>query len=257
MSTPLSALRWGLAWRATSVVPLGEATDASLVGGKAIALGRLIRAGVAVPEGFVLTTDALDGHLGGFGDTATASTQARKGAEKHQELLSTTALSSSVREALTAHAASLLAKGPVVVRSSAVGEDGTAESFAGQLDSILNVTDDAQLERAVRAVWASLWSERVDFYRTARGVPMRGMGVVVQRQVDARVAGVMFTMTSTGEMLVEYGAGLADKLVAGRSRPRAHGDRSRDRRVAALAEQRRLFAHRATDRAASARGARG
>ena len=76
-----------------------------------------------------------------------------------------------------------------------------------------------QLERAVRDVWASLWSERAEFYRTARGVPMRGMGVVVQRQVDARVAGVMFTMTSTGEMLVEYGAGLADRLVAGEVDP--------------------------------------
>jgi rifampicin phosphotransferase len=200
-------------------VPLDAATDASLVGGKAFALGRLIRAGVAVPEGFVLTTGALDGHLGGFGDTATASTQRRRGAEEQQELLSTTALSPGVREALAAHAASLLAKGPVVVRSSAVGEDGAGESFAGQLDSILNVRDDVQLERAVRDVWASLWSERVDFYRTARGVPMRGMGVVVQRQVDARVAGVMFTMTSTGEMLVEYGAGLADKLVAGEVDP--------------------------------------
>ncbi len=142
-------------------VPLDAASDASLVGGKAIALGRLMRAGVAVPEGFVLTTDALDGHLGGFGDTATASTQRRGAAEEQQELLSTTALSPRVREALAGHAASLLAKGPVVVRSSAVGEDGAAESFAGQLDSILDVTDDVQLERAVRDVWASLWSERV------------------------------------------------------------------------------------------------
>jgi pyruvate,water dikinase len=45
------------------------------------------------------------------------------------------------------------------------------------------------------------------------------MGVVVQRQVDARVAGVLFTRTSTGEMLVEYGPGLADKLVAGEVDP--------------------------------------
>ena len=196
-------------------VPLGAATDASLVGGKAYALGRLIRAGVAVPEGFVLTTDALDGHLDKFGDTATASPQRRRGAEEQQQRVLESPLSTRVREALAALAASLLVKGPVVVRSSAIGEDGAAESFAGQLDSILNVGDALQLERAVRDVWASLWSERAESYRTARGVPMRGMGVVVQRQVDARVAGVMFTSTSSGEMLVEYGAGLADKLVAG------------------------------------------
>jgi rifampicin phosphotransferase len=200
-------------------VPLDAATDPSLVGGKAIALGRLIRAGVAVPEGFVLTTDALDGHLDKFGDKATTSPQRRGDAEEQQQRVLESPLPTPVREALAAHAASLLIKGPVVVRSSAVGEDGAAESFAGQLDSILDVADDVQLERAVREVWASLWSERAEFYRAARGVPMRGMGVVVQRQVDARVAGVMFTATSNGDMLVEYGAGLADKLVAGEVDP--------------------------------------
>jgi len=200
-------------------VPLVAATDESLVGGKAYALGRLLRAGVAVPEGFVLTTGALDAHLAAAADTATALTQRRGEVAEQQEFLLTTALSPCVREALASLAAPLLALGPVVVRSSAVGEDGAAESFAGQLESILNVTDDVQLERAVRNVWASLRSERAEFYRTARGVPTRGMGVVVQRQVDARIAGVMFTMTSSGEMLVEYGAGLADKLVAGQVDP--------------------------------------
>jgi pyruvate,water dikinase len=200
-------------------VPLGAATDASLVGGKAFALGRLIRAGVAVPEGFVLTTAALDGQLGGSDNTATASPQRRRAAEEQQERMLESALPMTVREALANHAAPLLAQGPVVVRSSAVGEDGAAESFAGQLDSILNITDAVQLERAVLDVWASLWSERAEFYRRARGVPMRGMGIIVQRQVDARLAGVMFTMTSSGEMLAEYGAGLADRLVAGEVDP--------------------------------------
>ncbi len=167
----------------------------------------------------MLTTGALDEHLDGFGDTATASTQSRRGAEEQQQRVLESPLPTRVREALAAHAAPLLETGPVVVRSSAVGEDGAAESFAGQLDSILDVADGVQLERAVRDVWASLWSERAEFYRRARGVPMRGMGVVVQRQVDARVAGVMFTSTSSGEMLVEYGAGLADKLVAGEVDP--------------------------------------
>jgi len=209
----------GVGVASDACVQLAEATDASLVGGKAYALGRLIRAGVVVPEGFVLTTDALERHLGGFGDTATASTQRRGGAEEQRKRVLESPLPTSVCDALVGHAASLLGQESVVVRSSAVGEDGAGESFAGQLDSILNVTDDVQLERAVRDVWASLWSERAEFYRKARGVPMRGMGVIVQRQVDARVAGVMFTITSTGEMLVEYGAGLADRLVAGEVDP--------------------------------------
>jgi rifampicin phosphotransferase len=71
------------------------------------------------------------------------------------------------------------------------------------------------LERAVLRVWASYWSERVRFYRHARGVAEAGMGVLVQRQVDAKAAGVMFTSTAEGHVLVELTMGLADRLVAG------------------------------------------
>ena len=194
-------------------VALGAMTGESLVGGKAFALGRLIRAGLAVPEGFVLKASALEQQAG--------LAERRGGAETREQgkLCLELPLGAELREALLAVGAAMLAHGPVVVRSSAVGEDGAAESFAGQLESVLDVRDDTELERAVRSVWASLWSERAESYRTARRVPMRGMGVIVQRQVDARVAGVMFTATSSGEMLVEYGAGVADKLVAGEVDP--------------------------------------
>src|SRR5262249_52146368 len=75
------------------------------------------------------------------------------------------------------------------------------------------------LERAVLDVWASLWSERALFYRKARGLGQHGMGVVIQRQIDAKAAGVLFTTTTGGEMLVEYTAGLGDALVAGQIDP--------------------------------------
>src|SRR6185295_8529713 len=114
-----------------------------------------------------------------------------------------------------AAAETLLACGAVVVRSSAVGEDSRGQSFAGQLDSILHVTTLSALEDAVLACWASYFSERASFYRAAREVPSNGMGVVVQHQVDARAAGVLFTDAGDGTMLVEYTAGLADALVAG------------------------------------------
>jgi pyruvate,water dikinase len=185
-------------------VPLAEARDADAIGGKAYALGRMLRAGVAVPDGFVITADALRVHLGASSTGSDAFARVRDAA-----------LPPDVRQEIARVAEELLADGPVVVRSSAIGEDGANESFAGQLDSILHVRDQASLERAVVAVWASLWSERVRFYREARHVAERGMGVVVQRQVDAVAAGVLFTRTISGEMLVEYTAGLADALVAG------------------------------------------
>ena len=136
-------------------------SDVMLVGGKAIALGRAMRAGLRVPTGFVLTTEAFDEHM-----------------RAHSA-----PMSSAMRDELFAAAETLLACGAVVVRSSAVGEDSRGHSFAGQLDSILHVTTLSALEEAVLACWASYWSERASFYRAAREVPSNGMGVVVQHQV--------------------------------------------------------------------------
>ncbi|MEO7366712.1 MAG: PEP/pyruvate-binding domain-containing protein [Gemmatimonadaceae bacterium] len=200
--------------------------DVSMVGGKARALGRMIRSGVRVPPGFVLRTEALETHLceAGIGDTlgllcneadftkaearASVSTAIR-------ELICGAALPEVIRDELISRAHPLLARGPIVVRSSAVGEDSEAASFAGQLDSVLNVSDDESLERAVLSCWASYWSERALFYRRARGMHSAGMGVVVQSQVDAHAAGVMFTDDGSRALLVEYVDGLGDALVAG------------------------------------------
>ena len=168
-------------------------SDVMLVGGKAHALGRAMRAGLRVPTGFVLTTQAFDDHM------------------RAQDA----SMSTAMRDELFAAAETLMACGAVVVRSSAVGEDSRGQSFAGQLDSILHVTTLSGLEEAVLACWASYWAERASFYRAARQVPSNGMGVVVQHQVDARAAGVLFTEAGDGTMLVEYTAGLADALVAG------------------------------------------
>ena len=113
----------------------------------------------------------------------------------------------------------MLARGAVVVRSSAIGEDSSGHSFAGQLDSILNVTNEDALERAVLECWASYWSERALFYCARSKIARAGMGVVIQQQVDARAAGVLFTDAGDGSMLVEYAAGLGDALVSGAINP--------------------------------------
>jgi phosphoenolpyruvate synthase/pyruvate phosphate dikinase len=125
-------------------VPLAQAVDERAVGGKAYALGRMLRAGVDVPDGFVLTARAFDLQVACL---PVASTDVAS-------MVRASGLAPAVREQLMVHAAPLLARGPVVVRSSAIGEDGAAESFAGQLDSILHVADHKAVEDAVRAVWA-------------------------------------------------------------------------------------------------------
>ena len=169
----------------SAVLPLAHAARVPTAGGKAVNLGRLIAAGAPVPEGFVIPHGALN--------------------------------PGAIDEAWHAHSEG----GTVIVRSSAMGEDGAAASFAGQLDSIPGVSTHQQLHSAVMRVWESQWSERVRAYQDARGIPLAGMGVIVQRQIDARISGVLFTVspTSSSEMLLEYCAGLGEALVAGQVDP--------------------------------------
>jgi pyruvate,water dikinase len=205
-----------------------------LVGGKAHNLGRAIHMGLDVPDGFVLTAPALDVHLErsmlrgriesacatvAAADAGGRAAAARSAALMIREMIVTAALPPAVIDTVTATAARLLRGGPVVVRSSAIGEDSARESFAGQLDSFLHIRTEAALVQAVLDCWASCWSERALAYRASRGLTARGMGVVVQRQVDARHAGVMFTTTSDDLVLVEFTAGLGDALVAGEIDP--------------------------------------
>jgi phosphohistidine swiveling domain-containing protein len=181
------------------VLDLTDCDDVAMVGEKAYTLGRLLRAGYNVPRGVVLTVDAFARHHAAGGVPATSVDEC-----------TLTTLAAAGREPSFADGG-----GPVVVRSSAVGEDGAAQSFAGQLESVLHVRSLASLESAVLQVWRSYWSDRVRFYRNARGVAASGIGVIVQRQVDAFAAGVMFTSSTEGQILIELTAGLADRLVAG------------------------------------------
>ncbi|MFY9620678.1 MAG: PEP/pyruvate-binding domain-containing protein [Pyrinomonadaceae bacterium] len=213
------------------IVPLDEATLPELVGGKAHNLCLIAELGLRVPSGFVVTAHAFDSHLEEndlaekiralpqwqtrslAGELGLASQ--RQLSARIRELIVNTPLSPKLCNSLAASAEALLNRGPVVVRSSAIGEDSARASFAGQLDSFLHVRTLPELENALLACWASCWSERAIAYRAARGFEVRGMGVVVQTQVDALAAGVLFTRTAEGAMLVEHTPGLGDALVAG------------------------------------------
>jgi phosphohistidine swiveling domain-containing protein len=208
------------------ICALDVARETDIVGGKASALHRVMRAGLGVPDGFAITTFALEDHLerSGLRERIAAlcdridyrdATGLEFIANSIRSLMLESHLSPSFRDELFANSDVLLACGLVVVRSSGVGEDSREESFAGQLDSILHVASLTRLEQALLECWASFWSARALFYRAARGVRPLGMGVVVQQQVDARSAGVLFTAAGDEQMLVEYTNGLADALVSG------------------------------------------
>ena len=123
------------------------------------------------------------------------------------------------RELLDAHAAHL-GGATVAVRSSAVGEDGSDHSFAGQHDSFLHVGR-AGLIDAVRRCWASPFTERALVYRRIHGIGLQQvrMGVVIQPMVDGQVSGVMFTVHPVSgdrdRLLISAVFGLGEGVVSG------------------------------------------
>jgi pyruvate,water dikinase len=173
-----------------TAVPLSWVNDEQVYGGKAMQLGAAIRAGLPVPDGFALDTTFVD---------AIASGEA--GARAKLEGLCTEFA------------------GHMAVRSSAIGEDSAGASFAGQHATVLNVKGPEAILDAVLTVWQSARTESAMKYRERLGADMTmRMGVVIQRLVDADVAGVLFTcnpVTGHDELVVEAAWGLGEAVVQG------------------------------------------
>ncbi len=113
----------------------------------------------------------------------------------------------------------------MAVRSSATAEDTASASFAGMNETVLNVRGTIFLLDAVRKCWSSLFGARTIYYRAQKGFAQAEMdiAVVVQRQIEATRAGVMFTIdpaTGASDRLVIEGAfGLGESVVSGSVSP--------------------------------------
>lgn len=204
-------------------------------GGKAVNLGELLRAGLPVPPGFYVTTEAyrqamatagLEQVHQGLAATAAADLPALAGlAAAARGLVLSAAVPAGVADAITAAYAALGPDTPVAVRSSATAEDLPFASFAGQQDSFLNVVGAEAVLAAVRKCWASLWTDRAVSYRASHGISPStvALAVVVQRMVDAAVAGVLFTANPvTGrrhEAVIDASPGLGEAVVSGAVNP--------------------------------------
>jgi len=213
--------------------------DKPSVGGKAAGLGELTHAGIPVPPGFVVMAEA-------FGQAMAAldlsESLVRSVADLHPEDVSAIArVAAGVRERITAlplpadvvaqitAAYEALSSGgaaaPVAVRSSGTMEDSATASFAGLQDTYLAVHGAAAVLDAVRRCWASLYNDESVAYRRRLRLPEDGlaMGVVVQRMLRPRAAGVMFTRSPvTGDrsvVAIEGTWGLGSALVAGEVTP--------------------------------------
>src|SRR5438045_1328024 len=193
------------------------AADTADAGGKGANLGELRRAECPVPEGFVITTAsyALAAEAAGVTGETPATARVRLAASPVPA-----GIAHAVREAYRALSAS-----EVAVRSSATAEDLPDASFAGQQDTILDVAGEDAVLEAVRRCWASLWNDRAVAYRATHAVDDASvrLAVVVQRMVDADVAGVLFTadpITGTRRRVsVDAVRGLGERLVSGQVNP--------------------------------------
>jgi phosphohistidine swiveling domain-containing protein len=217
------------------IVPLHAAFEPQVYGDKAANLARVSASGLRIPDGVALPALLLDQHLErcGLGDAlstlAAALDRAGEAAwSHHAEAIRTAVVATPLDPALAEVLAALSQRWPqrrLAVRSSACGEDSREHSFAGQLDTLLDVASGIGLCDAVRQIWASLWSERCLAYQQRRGVRLRALGVIVCEQIDARISGVLFTRppaacaSPSDTMLMEYCDGLGDKLVNGHAAP--------------------------------------
>ena len=161
--------------------------DRALAGGKGAALGEMIRAGFPVPPGFVVLAGAFD----------------------KKEILA------EFKKLKTKY---------IAVRSSATVEDSSTASWAGILESYLNVTEKNLLE-SIKKCRASIDSPRVIAYGKQKGLNKQkiSVAVVIQKMIQSEISGVCFTAHPTtgdrNEMVIEADRGLGDKIVGGKITP--------------------------------------
>jgi pyruvate,water dikinase len=209
--------------------------DVSCAGGKGASLGELLRAGIRVPDGFVVTTAAFRQaveHVTVQGEriaeraAAIDPDDAGAAAAEIRAAVECAPLPPQVVEAIIAGYERLCAEAgrrdmPVAVRSSATSEDSAEVSFAGLQDTYLWVSGGDSVVEHVRRCWASLYSVESVTYRRRRGIPETdlAMAVVVQQMVGARSSGVMFTRSPlTGDrsvVAIDASWGLGSAVVSG------------------------------------------
>lgn len=193
------------------LIDLADAEPATS-GGKAAVLARLCKVGLPVPPGFVVPTAAYEEAVAGL-DLAVAAQRQIEQVPLAPELVE------AISRALD-RLAGPSGDGCVAVRSSATDEDTADATAAGQHDTFLGVSGAERVADAVRRCWASLWSERAVGYRCWRAADgpdgSSTIAVLVQRLVDAEVAGVMFTGT---DIRIEASWGLGESVVSGRVTP--------------------------------------
>lgn len=210
------------------------------LGGKCTSLAIMTAAGMPVPPGFAVTTDAFDAvmnqttlrdhiakHINGMDPNNVKDVDTR--AAQIRELIMTQEIPEDIREQTVAAYNELMAlcggEVPVAVRSSATAEDLPEASFAGQQDTYLWIIGEQDVLQKIRECWASLYTARAMTYRIANNIPDEGlsMAVAVQKMVNSRSSGVAMTLDPTNgdrsKIVIDSSWGLGEMVVSGEVTP--------------------------------------
>lgn len=217
-----------------------ETPEHDRLGGKCTSLAIMTGAGMPVPPGFAVTTDAFDAvmnqttlrdhivkHLAGLDPNDVVDVDTR--AAHIRELIMTQEVPEDVRAETIASYKKLMelcgGEVPVAVRSSATAEDLPDASFAGQQDTYLWIIGQEAVMQKIRECWASLYTARAITYRIANNISDEGlsMAVAVQKMVNSRTSGVAMTIDpSNGDkskIVVDSSWGLGEMVVSGEVTP--------------------------------------
>ena len=211
------------------------------VGGKNASLGEMIKAGIRVPPGFAVTTDS---YLSFITETGIKDKifdilsnmppddmdSLNKASAEIQKLINSATIPDEIRMAIGEGYSQLCEKCsveivPVAVRSSATAEDLPTASFAGQQDTYLWIEGTDKIINSVRKCWASLFTPRAIDYRNKNNFPHEKVliSVGVQKMVNSRTAGVIFTLNPTNgdlsKVVIEGSWGLGETVVSGSVNP--------------------------------------
>ncbi len=214
-----------------------HAADVETVGGKGANLGEMFNAGFPVPPGFCVSAEAYRMHL----DMAhlypqiealmikknTSQLQIGDVAQQIRTLIEEAPMPEALRCKIQKAYACLVSQGyeRVAIRSSATAEDLPEASFAGQQETYLAIRGSSETLIYIKKCWASLWTQRAITYREQKGYVHQNvaLAVVVQAMVDAKKAGVLFTVNpltgAQNEMLINASYGLGESIVSGRVTP--------------------------------------
>jgi pyruvate,water dikinase len=220
------------------ILPLSDSgADLETVGGKGMSLAKLANAGLPVPGGFHVTTEAYRQFVS-TNKLQIGINEALKVVDISQPSTLETAsgtigglfaqaeIPGELANAIVNAYAELPGSNPAVaVRSSATAEDLPDASFAGQQETYLNITGTDQVLEATKKCWASLWTARAIGYRARQNIGGEGvaLAVVVQLLINAEAAGIMFTANplngNRDEAVINAAWGLGEAVVGGAVTP--------------------------------------